>query len=102
VHQGQRVRTRAMVPLPLGRVIEERITSLESLRDAKHWLGVIARAEEADYVDLSTVKVLRSILPCFSPKPARQRLNRTLSLIFLTLRCARAGAQTDHDDSGHS
>lgn len=61
VHQGQRVRTKAMVPLPLGRVIEERITTLESLRDAKHWLGVIARAEEADYIDLSTVKVRTSL-----------------------------------------
>jgi len=56
LHQKQRVRQAAMVPLSLGRIIEDRIATAENMRDTKHWIQTIANAEEADYIDLSTPK----------------------------------------------
>jgi len=56
LHQGERFRKPAMVPLPLGRYLEHLVAQTLSLRDVKHWLGIIAKAEEAEWVDLGTLK----------------------------------------------
>ncbi|KAK3277510.1 hypothetical protein CYMTET_14486 [Cymbomonas tetramitiformis] len=60
-HDGRRVRRPEMMPLPLGRTMESRMVEVESVRDIKHWLSIIAKAEEAEWVNLSDVKGMRRI-----------------------------------------
>ena len=40
----------------VGRLVEDRVTRAEGPRDARHWTKVIADAEEADWLDLGTVR----------------------------------------------
>ncbi|UPR02111.1 JmjC domain-containing protein [Chloropicon primus] len=56
VSQGKRTRHRAAIPLQISRLLEERVSELESIRDAHHWLSVIAHGEESEWIDTSTVK----------------------------------------------
>ena len=42
--------------LHVGRLVEDRVSRPEGPRDARHWTKVIADAEEADWLDLGTVR----------------------------------------------
>ena len=53
---GARPRTAAAAVLHVGRLVEDRVTRAEGPRDARHWTKVIADAEEADWLDLGTVR----------------------------------------------
>ena len=56
VGTGMRPRTAAAAVLHVGRLVEDRVTRAEGPRDARHWTKVIADAEEADWLDLGTVR----------------------------------------------
>lgn len=53
---GRRTRAREVAVLPLSRRIEERLADAEGIHQIKHWIKVIAEAEDGDWIDLSTVK----------------------------------------------
>lgn len=53
---GKRPRARDMAILPVSRSIEERLAVAEGIHQIKHWLKAIAEAEDANWIDLSTVK----------------------------------------------
>ena len=59
--QGKRIRSEDVIPLQISRLLEERVSEVESIRDVHHWLNVIARGEESDWIDTGTVKGHRRI-----------------------------------------
>ena len=61
VSQGRRIRSEDAVPLQISRLLEERVSELESVREAHHWLSIIAYGEESEWIDTSTVRGHRRI-----------------------------------------
>ena len=59
---GNRPRERQSAVLPVSRHIEERLAKAEGISHIKHWLKIIAEAEDAQWIDLSTVKGHRRIV----------------------------------------
>lgn len=59
---GNRPRERQSAVLPVARRIEERLARAEGIARIKHWLKIIADAEDAQWIDLSTVKGHRRIV----------------------------------------
>ena len=62
VAPGRRPRERHSALLPVSRHIEERLAKAEGIAHIKHWLKIIAEAEDANWIDLSTVKGHRRIV----------------------------------------
>ena len=58
---GHRPRTSAAAVLAVGRTVEDRVCRAEGPRDARHWVRVVAEAEEADWVDLGTTTGQRRV-----------------------------------------
>lgn len=56
ISQGQRTQSEAAVPLKISRLLEERVAALESVREAQHWLSLIAHGEESEWIDTGTVR----------------------------------------------
>jgi|TARA_B100001142_G_scaffold60065_1_gene59039 hypothetical protein len=59
---GKRARDRHVAVLPVSRDIEERLARTEGVEQIKHWIKVIAEADDANWIDLSTVKGHRRIV----------------------------------------
>ena len=59
---GKRARDRHVAVLPVSRDIEERLARTEGIEQIKHWIKVIAEADDANWIDLSTVKGHRRIV----------------------------------------
>ena len=54
--QGKHPRDRHAAALVVSRSIEERLAISEGVGHIKHWLQIIAEADDANWIDLSTVK----------------------------------------------
>jgi hypothetical protein len=61
ISQGRRIRSEEAIPLQVSRLLEERTAEVESMRDAHHWLSVIAHGEESEWIDTATVRGHRRI-----------------------------------------
>ena len=64
LHQGSRPPTAAAAPLRLSRTVEERVADLEGLADVRHWMQLIGRGEEHEWIDLGTVKGYKRVVFC--------------------------------------
>lgn len=61
---GQRLRPAAAAPLGVARLLESRVAQAEGAPDVRHWLKVIQRGEEMDWIDPATVKGYRRLRMC--------------------------------------
>ena len=57
VAAGQRVRSDESLEILVSRDLERRVGETEGAENIKHWLQIIGRAEESDWIDLGTVLV---------------------------------------------
>ncbi len=56
VAAGQRVRSDESLEILVSRDLERRVGETEGAENIKHWLQIIGRAEESDWIDLGTVR----------------------------------------------
>ena len=58
---GQRLRPSVAAPVGVARLLERRIAEAEGAPDVRHWLQVIQRGEDMDWIDPSTVRGYRRL-----------------------------------------